>query len=77
MIEAAVSKLRVARRLPRWAVLRLATVTGVSAGWWVMTITAGAVGAVAAAVVVTLVYETMRPSGEVVARLDPPEMEAR
>lgn len=47
------------REFPRWVVLRLATVTGVSAGWWVMAICAAVVGAVAAVVLVTVVHRIL------------------
>jgi len=51
----------VARELPRWLVLRLASVSGVNAGWWVMSLSAAVVGALSAVVVVTLVHFSLKP----------------
>lgn len=51
---------RVVRNGPRWFVLRLATRTGISAGWWIMAICSAVVGAVAAVAVVTVVHWSLR-----------------
>lgn len=48
------------RSLPRWMVLRLATVSGVSAGWWIMAFAAAVAGAVAAIAVTTLVHVSLK-----------------
>lgn len=51
---------RKARKIPRLFVLRLATKTGVSAGWWIMSITAALIGAVAAVAAVTVVHVLLK-----------------
>ena len=67
-------KVRAVERLPQWFVLRLATVTGVSVGWWTMALSAVVTGGVSAVVVVTVVHEVLKPSpDEVAARLESPD----
>lgn len=55
-VESAVSAGQSVKKVPRWTVLRLASVTGVNAGWWVMAIVSGLVGALMAVLSVTVVH---------------------
>lgn len=48
------------RNLPMWTLFRLATVTGVSAGWWIMAFVSAVVGAVAAVFAMTVVHEILK-----------------
>lgn len=59
-IASAVSFIQSAKKMPRWAVLRLASVTGVNAGWWIMAIVSGLVGAVTAVLCVTVVHHYLK-----------------
>lgn len=58
-LEKLQSAAQTARNLPRLSILRLATATGVSAGWWIMAICSAVVGAVVAVVVVTVVHSVL------------------
>lgn len=55
-LESAISSMQSAKNAPRWTVLRLETVTGVNAGWWVMAIVSSLVGALMAVLCVTMVH---------------------
>jgi hypothetical protein len=50
---------------PRWVVLRLATVTGVNAGWWIMAIASAVTGAVTSVVVTTVVHSALKEGRDV------------
>lgn len=60
--DVARSAARTLSRLPRWSVLRLATISGVSVGWWVMALVSGAVGALSAVATVTVVHLYLKGS---------------
>lgn len=62
-------KVRKVVHFPRWFVLRLASISGVSAGWWTMAIVASLVGAVSAVVATTALHEFLK-------RRSPIEVEA-
>lgn len=59
-VSSAVSSMQSAKNAPRWTVLRLASVSAVSAGWWVMSIVSGLVGALAAVLCVTVAHEYLK-----------------
>jgi uncharacterized membrane protein YeaQ/YmgE (transglycosylase-associated protein family) len=44
-----------AKKSPKWLVLRLSTITGLSAGFWAMALIASIIGAASAVTVVTVV----------------------
>lgn len=48
------------RRMPKWALLRVATVSGVNVGWWIMAFWSAVVGAISAVVVVTIVHSMLK-----------------
>jgi uncharacterized membrane protein len=48
------------KKTPKWVVLRLSTVSGVSAGWWAMALIASIIGAVSAVTVVTIVQSYLK-----------------
>lgn len=60
MLEAFWSFAESVKRAPRWAVLRLAAVSGVNAGWWIMAIVSAVVGGLMAVLCVTMVHHYLK-----------------
>lgn len=69
-VESAVSSMQSVKNAPRWTVLRLETVTGVNAGWWIMAIVSGLVGALTAVLCVTMVHHYLKGESPIYVEAD-------